>query len=120
MSRGAVLAVSGTADAPFARLGRELAGYYLLGFEPLVGDRDGRSHSVKVSVARPPTSVRARTLLSIPAAAPTHEELLLGALRSPRLERGLGVRAATFAMHAPAGGKVRLLIAAQVASARRR
>jgi VWFA-related protein len=119
MSRGAVFPVIGTSDAPFARLAREMTGHYLLGFEPEGKDRDGRSHSVKVEVSRPKTSVRARTLLSIPAAAPTPRDQLASALRSPRIDRTLAVRAATFAMRAADPGKVRLLIAAQVGSSRR-
>ena len=30
-------------DFAFARVASELSGYYLLGFEPEAGDRDGRS-----------------------------------------------------------------------------
>jgi VWFA-related protein len=118
-TRGAVLAVTGTADAPFARLSRELSGYYLLGFEPEPGDRDGKNHAVAVEVTRPGATVRSRRLLNIPASAPTTEALLLGALRSPRLERALPLQVATFATHAAEKGKVRLLIAGRVATPRR-
>lgn len=118
-TRGAVLPVTGTADAPFARLNREMSGYYLLGFEPEAGDRDGKNHAVEVAVSRPGATVRSRRLLNIPASAPTTEALLLGALRSPRLERALPLRVATFATHAAETGKVRLLIAGSVATPRR-
>jgi VWFA-related protein len=119
-TRGAVLPVTGTADAPFARLDREMSGYYLLGFEPEAGDRDGKNHEVAVEVSRPGATVRSRRLLNIPASPPTTEALLLGALRSPRLERALAVRVATFATHAAGEkGRVRLLIAGRVATPRR-
>jgi len=41
LARGTVLRVSGGADQPFERIARELLGYYLVGFAPEPGDRDG-------------------------------------------------------------------------------
>ncbi len=118
-SRGAVLRVVGSGDAAFQRIARELMGYYLLGFEPEAGDRDGRGHQVRVSVSRPKVTVRARGLLSIPSAPPTPEALLASALRSPLVDRGLPVQATAFALRDGASGKVRLLIAARVGRASR-
>ncbi len=117
LTRGSVLHVVGAADNAFRRVSRELAGYYLLGLEPEEGDRDGRSHTVKVTVERPKASVRARGLLNVPAAPPTHEALLVAALRSPLVDRGLAVRATSYAMRDAATGKVRVLIAARVGRA---
>ena len=118
LARGAVLPVIGSADAPFQRIARELLGYYLVGFEPLPTDRDGKSHDIRVKVKREKVSVRSRGLLSIPSAAPSAQQVLTTALRSPLVERGLGVRVASYARPAP-GGKVRLLLAAEVARASR-
>jgi thioredoxin-like negative regulator of GroEL len=118
LARGAVLPVIGSADPPFQRIARELLGYYLVGFEPLATDRDGKSHDIRVKVKRENVSVRARGLLSIPTAAPSAQQVLTTALRSPLVERGLGVRVASYARPAP-GGKVRLLLAAEVARASR-
>ena len=70
-ARGAVLRVIGSGETAFQRIAREMMGYYLLGFEPEAGDRDGGSHDIKVAVSRPKATVRARGLLSIPAAPPT-------------------------------------------------
>jgi hypothetical protein len=41
MARGAVFNVVGGAEDVYDRIARELTGYYLLGFEPQAGDRDG-------------------------------------------------------------------------------
>lgn len=47
--------------AAFDRLARQLSAWYLLGFEPEAGDRDGRTHRIDVQVAnRPGIAVRAR------------------------------------------------------------
>ena len=118
LTRGAVLPMIGSADAPFQRIARELLGYYLVGFEPLPTDRDGKSHEIRAKVKRDKVSVRSRGLLSIPAAAPSAQQVLTTALRSPLVERGLGVRVTSYARPAPAG-KVRLLLAAEVVRASR-
>jgi len=67
LTRGTVLPVTGSAEGAFQRVFRELAGYYMLGLEPDPGDRDGRSHTVKVTVGRPKVTVRARGLLTVPS-----------------------------------------------------
>ena len=63
--------------------------------------------------------MRARGLLSIPAAPPTPEELLAAALRSPLLDRGLPVRLAAYTLTDAAAGKVRVLMAARVGGSTR-
>ena len=118
-ARGAVMRVVGSGEIAFQRIAREMMGYYLLGFEPEAGDRDGGSHDIKVAVSRPNATVRARGLLSIPAAPPTPEALLAAALRSPLVDRGLPIRATAYALRDGASGKVRLLIAARVGRASR-
>jgi VWFA-related protein len=119
LSRGVVLQVVGSGDNAFQRIARELMGYYMLGIEPEGGDRDGRSHSVKVEVSRPKATVRARGLLNIPTTPPSHQELLTATLRSPLVERGLPVRASAYALRGATPGKVRLLITARVGRATR-
>lgn len=118
LSRGLVLNTVANPDSAFQRIGRELMGYYLLGFEPEAGDRDGKTHEVRVSVARPGAAVRARALLSIPLTPPSHEAMLASALRSPLVDRGLPLQATAYVMTGPPG-KARLLIAASVGRARR-
>ncbi len=104
-ARGAVLRVIGSGETAFQRIAREMMGYYLLGFEPEAGDRDGGSHDIKVAVSRSKATVRARGLLSIPAAPPTPKELLAAALRSPLLDPGLPVRLAAYTLHGRRGGQ---------------
>ena len=118
MTRGGVLPVIGSADAPFQRIARELMGYYLVGFEPQAGDRDGKQHAIKVRVKREQVSIRWRSVLNIPAKPPSAQQVVTTALRSPLVERGLRVRVATYARPGPAD-QVRLLVAAEVASASR-
>jgi len=118
LSRGLVLNSVANPESAFQRIGRELMGYYLLGFEPEAGDRDGRTHEVKVSVARAGAAVRARSLLSIPVAPPSHEAMLLAALRSPLVDRALPLRATAYVLTGPAG-KARLLVAANIGRARK-
>ena len=52
--------VNGDGKIAFDRLGRELSGYYLLGFEPTEADRTGRERRIKVSVKPRGLTVRAR------------------------------------------------------------
>ena len=113
-TRGAVLRVVGSPEAAFQRISSELAGYYLLGVVPEPGDRDGRGHEVRVRVTRPGALVRARGILEIPSHPPTPESLLVAALRSPLVDRGLPLQATAFALRDAASGRVRLLIAARV------
>ena len=59
---------AGTGDYVFDRVLRETTAYYLLGVEPLLDDRDGRTHFIRVNVTRPGAVVRSRTLVVIPRA----------------------------------------------------
>ena len=49
---GEVFRIIADPDFAFDRLASELSGYYLLGFEPEAADRDGKQHSISVSVRR--------------------------------------------------------------------
>ena len=50
-TRGSMSVVNGDGKMAFDRLGRELSGYYLLGFEPNEADRTGRERRIKVGQA---------------------------------------------------------------------
>jgi VWFA-related protein len=60
----AMAPVSG--DSFFARLEREQGGSYVLAFEPIDADRDGRAHEIKVKVRRDDATIRARHDFSLP------------------------------------------------------
>jgi len=64
---GALLRVEGgTGDFAFGRILRETAAYYLLGVEPAEVDRDGKTHFLRVEVARRGSTVRHRTQVLVP------------------------------------------------------
>jgi VWFA-related protein len=119
LARGAVFNVVGSAEGVFDRIARELTGYYLLGFEPEAGDRDGREHSIRVQVAGRSLTVRARGTLNIPAAGtrPKDDQALVALMGAPFLATDLGLRAATYTL-GEASGRVRVLVSAQVERAR--
>ena len=58
-------------DSFFKRFEREQGGSYVLAFEPLDADRDGRAHTIKVTTTRPATTIRARHEFAFEAAMTT-------------------------------------------------
>lgn len=120
VTRGSMSTVNGDGKMAFDRLGRELSGYYLLGFEPTESDRTGRERRIKVDVKTRGLTVRARPTFVVPAAgagkaaeALTPMQQLGEALKSPLPVRGLPMRVATYASP-DAGGKVRVVITAEI------
>ncbi|HXT70068.1 MAG TPA: VWA domain-containing protein [Vicinamibacterales bacterium] len=89
---GNLMRLSGTPESAVARIGRETSAYYLLGFEPAPGERDGKSHKIEVGVQRRDVAVRARPEFTIPtaekpsalvSARPADRDLPLRALAYP-------------------------------------
>ena len=116
-ARGAVFRQVGTDPKPFERIARELTGYYLLAFEARDGDRDGRPHRIRVSLARRAGELRARTSFTLPAPDNTARGAELTALlRSSQPVTELPLRVATYAYAEPAGPKVRVVISAEAGS----
>lgn len=67
-STGGIVGAFVSPNAAFERLSRELSGAYVIGFEPLPGDRDGRAHEIAVRIeGRRGLSIRARREFKIPA-----------------------------------------------------
>jgi VWFA-related protein len=58
VTSGLLLRLTPTDRSAFARIARESAGYYLIGFEPRPGERNGAPHRVGIDVARPATRVK--------------------------------------------------------------
>ena len=58
-TRGSMTTVTGNGMAAFDRLGRELSGYYLIGFEPTEADRTGKERRSCGSAAARPYRARA-------------------------------------------------------------
>jgi VWFA-related protein len=121
-TRGSYSNVTGDGRIAFDRLGRELSGYYLLGFEPTEADRTGRERRIKVSVKPRGLTVRARPTFVVPAAEAAKTELTpmqqLGeVLKSPLPMRGLPMRVATYSAPETGSTKVRVIITAEVGDA---
>ncbi len=117
-ARGAVFRLVGSDPRPFQRIARELSGYYLLAFEPLESERDGRAHRIKVSLARGGGELRARPGFTLPAApAPTstsaRDARLVALLRAPALSTELPVRVATYAYAEPTSTNVRVVVSTE-------
>ncbi len=122
-TRGTLATVNASAAGAFDRLGRELSGYYLLGFEPTEADRRGKEHRIKVQVKPRGLTVRARPTFVLrdaeaaadtAAAAMTPMEQLTDVLRQPLPSRGLPMRVATYTnIDADSAAKVRVVISAE-------
>lgn len=121
-TRGSMSVVNGDGKIAFERLGRELSGYYLLGFEPREADRTGKERRIKVSVKPRGLIVRSRPTFVVPAAEAARTELApmqqLGeVLKNPLPVRGLPIRVATYTAPETGSNKVRVIITAEVGDA---
>jgi tetratricopeptide (TPR) repeat protein len=119
MTRGAVFRPQGSGEALYDRIGRELSGYYVLGFAPEAEEHDGRDHGMKVSVPARKVTVRWRSTVNVPAARASlpDEAVLAGMLRAPFLATGLSLRVATYALPEKGGARVRVVVSAAIEGA---
>ena len=119
-TRGTMATVTGGGDIAFDRLGRELSGYYLIGFEPTDADRTGKERRIKVEVKPRGLTVRARPTFVIrdtetaAAAALSPDQQLADVLKAPLPVRGLPMRVATYSAVESGSNKIRVVIAAEV------
>jgi VWFA-related protein len=116
-SRGALFKVTASADRAFERVALETSAYYLLGFEPQPGDRDGKRHQIDVKVPRRNVTVRSRTEFMVKGGKPETvpvERLATETLRSPVPATSLPVRVTTYSLRDARSDKLRLLIAAEL------
>jgi VWFA-related protein len=117
---GAVFNLAGTGSGVFDRITSEMSGYYLLGVEPVTGDRDGKPHPISVDVSRRGLTVRARrTILAASGTAPVAQsprESVMAALGMPLLLSNLPLRAIAFALRGSDASKIQLLIHADIGS----
>ncbi len=115
VSRGAVFASIGTGDNAFTRIAREMTAYYLLSAEPEPIDRDGRTHKIKVTLARPGLTVRARRDFAVAArddGPVTLAQSVANVLGAPLLATDLPMKVATYNMRVPEG--LRLVISTEI------
>ena len=117
-ARGTLFTVTGSGQTLFDRIESEISGFYLLGVESDPKDRDGKTHPIRVEVARRGALLRSRRqLLNAPAdrrAARSPRQAVVAALGSPLLASALPLRVASFALQGPERDKVQLLIHADV------
>jgi tetratricopeptide (TPR) repeat protein len=116
MSRGALHRVITTGDNAFVRVMRSIAGHYLLGVESRPADRDGRRHRIQVKSNRRGVTVYSRRgfLATTGVAATSPAEAVGKALRAPLTLNDVPMRLATWTYKEPGGGRVRLLLTAEV------
>jgi VWFA-related protein len=115
-ARGAVFRLVGDDPRPFERIARELSGYYLLAFEPADAERDGRTHRIRVELARGGGQLRARNGFMLPAALPSNQARdtrLVTLLRTLTLATELPVRVATYAYAEPNSPNLRVVVSAE-------
>jgi VWFA-related protein len=115
-ARGAVFRLVGSDPAPFRRIASELSGHYLIAFEPLAAERDGRVHRIELSVRRAGHTVRARHAFRLPAAAASpraREQELVTLLRSTLPATELPVRVATYTYVEPVSSDLRVVVSAE-------
>lgn len=115
-ARGAVFRLLGGDPAPFQRIATELSGHYLIAFEPLPSDRDGRLHRLELSVERRRATVRARQSFRMAATIPSaraREQALVALLRSDRPATELPVRIATYSSVDAGSSDLRVVVSTE-------
>jgi len=92
------------------------SGYYLLGFEPEPGDRDGNRHKVTIEVqGRAESQVRfSGEFTGSPEHAGPDEYLLAEILRAPLLATEIRLRVAAFTLKDSESERLRILVAAEI------
>jgi VWFA-related protein len=112
---GELFRVIADPDFAFARVASELSGYYLLGFEPEAGDRDGKAHAISVKVDRNNVSVRSRREFGVGLGRTTSgERAIADLLRSPIVASELPLTLTTYVFQDPGSLRVRLLVAMDI------
>lgn len=113
-SGGALHRIIGDATGAIERVRREMSALYRLGVQLEPADADGKPHSVEVKVGRPGVTTRSYRQVVAPTSTTqlTPIERLTRALQSPLVERGIGVRLATFAFRDDAVAS-RLVVSAE-------
>jgi VWFA-related protein len=114
-ARGTVLRVTSGADFAFERIQRETSAFYLLGFEAVAADRDGKPHQIRVRVGRRGVDVRARAEFVIaPSAGRDPEQRLADLLRTPGSVSLLPMRVATRVLPGTRADRLQLVVAADI------
>ena len=115
-ARGGLFRLVGDDPYPFRRIMKELSAHYLVAFEPLAADRDGRTHRIEIRVRGSGAQVRGRPAFVIPAAASGRaaDADLVRVLRDPRTIADLPVRAAAYTFREPGNDRFHVLVSTEV------
>ena len=120
MARGALFRMSGAGQGIFDRIAAELAGYYLLSFEPEGKDRDGKAHRIKVTTRREEVEIRARTEFvaadtkADAGAPPDPRARITRLLRDPRIVADVPLRLAAYTVRNDDPSKVKVIVAIEI------
>jgi VWFA-related protein len=115
LAKGNVFRVAGNADFVFQRLSLELSGYYLLSFEPEPGDRDGKSHKIKIDVSRRDLTLRARREFTVgPAGTRSVEETAVEILRAPLLATDIPLKLTSYTFQEGDAAKLKVVIVTDI------
>ena len=114
---GSLHRVVAGAEGAFDLVLRETAASYVVGVEPAEGDRDGKTHRIRVKVNVPAVVVHSRAEVVLPrltAKSASPEEAIAEVLRAPSLATGLPVRATTLTMAKESGSEFQVLVSAEI------
>ncbi len=118
VTRGTVISSIGTGSNAFDRIAREMTAYYLLSAEPEAKDQDGRTHKIKVTLARPGVTVRARRDFAVAVTGTNEvvapEQAVFNVLKAPLLATEVALKVATYSMRVRDDPRLRLVISAEV------
>jgi VWFA-related protein len=122
LTRGEYFKVATSGAGAFARISREISGYYLLGFEPTEADRTSRDRRIRVEVKRRGLTVRARATYAVgdsavAGAALAPAEQIKNLLLAPLPTGGLPMRVATYSVNNPGDARVRVILSAEIGEA---
>lgn len=118
-ARGASLTIVGSGTGVFERIESELSGYYMLGVEAALTDKNGTPHPIRVDVSRRGATVRFRRILKDDSADPATRmprQVVASALGTPLPLSGLPLKTAAFSLLGPERGRVQLLIHTDIGS----
>ncbi len=104
---------SAEAGAVFARVSSESSGYYVIGFEPEPGDRDGLQHRVDLKVARERVIVRTRSHVVIQRFDGKGGLTPQRMLREARHFRDLPLRASAYSSLVPGDTELKIVAVAE-------
>jgi VWFA-related protein len=116
LARGALHRVISSGDSAFVRIMRSIAGHYLIGVEARPTDRDGKRHRIQVKSTRRGVTVFSRRgfLATTSPSATSPADAVGRALRASLTLNDLPMRMATWTYKEPGGGRVRVLLTAEV------